>query len=334
MSRDEGGRVSVGDLGEFGLIDRIISRLAPGSVGDRSPVEIGPGDDAAVLATEQPRVVASTDVMVEAQHFRRDWSTGYDVGRKAAASSMADIAAMGAVPTGLLVALVCPPATVLGWVEDLVDGLRDECSGVGASVIGGDVSKGEVVTIAVTALGDLGGLKAVTRSGARPGDVVAVAGRLGYAAGGVAALTRGFRSPRALVDAHRRPEPPYDAGPTAALLGASAMCDVSDGLLADLGHIAAASEVAIDLRTAAFTIPRPIADASAALSQDAMRWILTGGEDHALVATFSPTVALPAAWQPIGAVFDPAERGTQVGVVTVDGMVFPGGAGHDHFRGK
>jgi thiamine-monophosphate kinase len=191
-------------------------------------------------------------------------------------------------------------------------------------VVGGDVSRADAVVVAVTALGDLQGRAAVTRAGARSGDVVAVAGRLGWSAAGYAVLSRGFRSPRALVEAHRRPEPPYAAGPAAALLGATAMCDVSDGLVADLGHIAVASGVAVDLRRDAFTVTRQMADAAQALGKDAWDWVLTGGEDHALVATFPATVALGDEWQVVGAVL------TGSGV-TVDGAPWEGAAGHDHF---
>src|SRR6266550_4116285 len=159
--------ITVADLGEFGLIERLTSRFAARTAG--AGVALGPGDDAAVLATPDGRVVASTDLLVDGRHFRRDWSTATDVGRKAAAQNLAAIAAMGAVPTGLLFGLACPPDLAVDWVESLADGLRDECAPVGASVLGGDVVRGDVLTLAVTALGDLQGRAPVTRSGARAG---------------------------------------------------------------------------------------------------------------------------------------------------------------------
>jgi thiamine-monophosphate kinase len=311
--------MTVSEAGEFGLIARVAARLPQGPA-----TLLGPGDDAAVVLASDGRVVVSTDLLVEGRHFRRDWSGGYDVGRKAAAANLADIAAMGAHPTALVVGLACPPDLPLEWAEALADGLREECALVGASVVGGDVSRADAVVVAVTALGDLRGRAAVTRAGARPGDVVAVAGRLGWSAAGYAVLSRGFRSPRVLVDAHRRPEPPYAAGPAASVLGATAMCDVSDGLVADLGHIAVASGVGVDLRRAAFTVTRQMADAAQALGKDAWDWVFTGGEDHALVATFPPTVALGEEWQVVGAV----RSGSGV---TVDGAPWEGAAGHDHF---
>jgi thiamine-monophosphate kinase len=311
--------MTVSEAGEFGLIARVAARLPQGPA-----TLLGPGDDAAVVLASDGRVVVSTDLLVEGRHFRRDWSGGYDVGRKAAAANLADIAAMGAQPTALVVGLACPPDLPLEWAEALADGLREECALVGASVVGGDVSRADAVVVAVTALGDLQGRAAVTRAGARSGDVVAVAGRLGWSAAGYAVLSRGFRSPRALVEAHRRPEPPYAAGPAAALLGATAMCDVSDGLVADLGHIAVASGVAVDLRRDAFTVTRQMADAAQALGKDAWDWVLTGGEDHALVATFPATVALGDEWQVVGTVLPGSG-------VTVDGAPWEGAAGHDHF---
>jgi thiamine-monophosphate kinase len=317
--------VTVADTGEFGLIDRITARLAvPPSV------LLGPGDDAAVVAAPDGRVVASTDVLVEGHHFRRDWSEAIDIGHRAAAANLADIAAMGARPTALLVALCTPPDLEVRWAEELADGLAAEAAIAGAAVVGGDISASPTLTIAVTALGDLHGAEPVRRSGARPGDVVAVAGRLGFAAAGFTVLSRGFRSPRRLVEAYRRPVVPYAAGPAAIRMGATAMLDVSDGLLADLGHIADASGVAIDLMRDAFEVPPPLPDVSAALGVDPYAWILGGGDDHALVATFPPIAVLSDQWRVIGHVLS---DGTAPIGVTVDGEAFAGvAAGWDHFR--
>ena len=163
----------------------------------------------------------------------------------------------------------------------------------------------------------------VVRSGARPGDVLALCGRQGWAAGGMAVLGRGFRSPRVLVEAYRRPEPPYDAGPVAADAGATAMIDVSDGLLADAGHIATASGVAIDVRRDAFELAEPLQAVGAALNADPLQFILGGGDDHALLATF-PDGSVPKGWLVIGTVSDGAG-------VTVDGEEYEGPTGWTHF---
>jgi thiamine-monophosphate kinase len=312
--------VSVARTGEFGLIARVTARLEAGP-----STLVGPGDDGAVVAVSDGRVVVSTDALVEGRHFRRDWSTGVDVGHRAAGANLADIAAMGAVPTALVVAL-CAPATLdVRWAEDLADGLGAEAAKTGASVVGGDMSSSPTLMLSVTALGDLHGVAPVLRSGARPGDVVAMAGRLGYAAAGYTVLSRGFRTPKVLVEAYRRPEIPYAAGPEAARRGATSMIDISDGLIADLGHVATASRVAIDLEKAAFDVPPQMRDAAQALGTDPFHWVLGGGEDHALVATFPEGTTLPDGFTPIGKVVDGSG-------VTVDGKPHKGPAGWDHFR--
>ncbi|MEV0152131.1 thiamine-phosphate kinase [Micromonospora sp. NPDC050686] len=312
--------MSVTGVGEFGLIDRVTARLSYGPT-----CLLGPGDDAAVVAAPDGRVAASTDVLVEGRHFRRDWSSARDVGHRAAAANLADIAAMGATPTALLVALCAPLDLPAAWAEELADGLGAEAAGVGASVVGGDMSASPTLTVAVTALGDLGGRPPVLRSGARPGDVLALAGRTGWAAAGYTVLSRGFRTPKVLVEAYRRPEVPYRAGPAAAEAGATSMIDISDGLLADVGHVARASGVAVDVHRAAFEVPRQMGDAAQALGVDPYAWLLAGGEDHALAATFPAGTALPEGWRPIGRV-DAGEG------VTVDGRAWDGPAGWDHFR--
>lgn len=253
-------------MGEFALIAALTARLPV-----TDAVLLGPGDDAAVVSAPDGRVVATTDVLVEGVHFRRDWSSAYDVGRKAAAANLADVAAMGGVGTALLVGLVAPPDLPAAWVLELADGLRDECALVGAAVVGGDTVTGQQVVVSVTALGRTD--RVVTRAGARPGDLVVLAGRVGRSAAGLRLLQSGATS-GPLVDAHRRPEPPYAAGPLLAAAGATAMCDVSDGLAQDLGHIAAASGVGIELDRVALQDP-----------EVDLHDVLTGGEDHALVAT-------------------------------------------------
>ena len=298
------------------------SRFAAGAP---AGVLLGPGDDAALLATGDGRVVATTDLLVDGRHFRRDWSTAQDVGRKAAAQNLADIAAMGAHPTGLLLGLAVPPDLPVSWLEGLADGLRAECDPLGAGVLGGDVVRSDTLLIAVTALGDLRGREPVRRDGARAGDVVAYAGRLGWAAAGLAVLGRGFRSPVSVVAAHRRPEPPYAEGPRANELGATSMVDVSDGLVADLQHVAVASGVGIELDTAKLVVPAKLRDVGNALGVEPMEWLLAGGDDHALAATFPGSDPPPEPWTVIGRV----ARGRGV---LVDGAAYEGPAGWDHFR--
>jgi thiamine-monophosphate kinase len=325
---DEG---TLSALGEFGLIAELSALLSPGP-----GTLVGIGDDAAVLAAPDGRVVASTDFLIEGRHFRRDWSSAQDVGRKAAARSLIDVAAMGAVPTGLLVALAAPGDLPVSWARGLAEGLAAECARAGASVIGGDTSRAGSVLIVTTVLGDLAGRAPVLRSGAAPGDLVAVTGVLGHAAAGLALLQAGLPD-GPLVAAQRRPQPPYDAGPEAADLGATAMIDISDGLLADLGHVAAASGVLIDLSSARLAPDVDLLAAAHTLNLDltdsgstprhpsALAWVLGGGEDHALAATFPPRVALPPRWTVIGQVCNGDG-------VLVDGQPWTGSAGWDHFN--
>jgi len=311
-------------MGEFGFIAALARRLPQGS-----GVVLGPGDDAAVVAAPDSRVVVTVDVLVEGVHFRSDWAGPDDIGRRAAAASLADIAAMGARPTALVVGFAAPPSTPTAWALRVGDGLRDEAALVGASVVGGDVTSAAQVVLSVTALGDLEGRAPVTRSGARSGDIVALCGRLGWAAGGLAVLRRGFGSPRVLVEAYRRPEPPYAAGIAAAHAGATAMCDISDGLVADLGHMAQASGVVIDLDRSLVPVGEPLTDVAAAYGKNPIEWVLTGGDDHALVATFAADAKLPEGFVVIGGV-----RPTQGEPrVLVDGEPWSGPGGHTHFSG-
>lgn len=307
---------TIGDVGEFELIKIITKTLSSGP-----QVLLGPGDDAAVLAVPSGQVVVSTDVLVEGVHFRHDWSTGFDVGRKAVAASVADLEAMGATPLGLVVGFSAPPSTPMTWVRFFTQGLQQECEAAGIPLVGGDITQAEKIVLSMTVLGSLE--RAVTRSGAEPGQLVAIRGRLGWSAAGLAVLGRGFRSPRAVVEAHRTPEVAYGAGAEAAAAGATAMIDVSDGLLADLGHIARASGVAVDIDSEALEIAEPIRAVAAATGKDPLGFVLTGGEDHALAACFAPA-DVPSDWSVIGSVS--AGEG-----VTVDGAAWEGTAGFDHF---
>ncbi|OZM74201.1 thiamine-phosphate kinase [Amycolatopsis antarctica] len=312
---------TVAALGEFGLIRAVTeNRVQP------EATLLGPGDDAAVVAAPDGRVVASTDVLVQGVHFRLDWSSPEQVGRKAIAVNLADIAAMGASPTSVLVGLACPGETPSATLTELADGMWAEATRAGIGVVGGDVVHADQLVVSVAALGDLGGRPPVTRSGARPGDILAVCGRLGWAAAGLAVLGRGFRSPVSVVNAQRAPEPPYAAGPAAAVAGATSMIDVSDGLLADLGHIASASGVGLDIHTERLRVDQKLVEVGAALGADPRHWVLTGGEDHALAATFPPFADLPQGWHRIGSVLMPDTA------VTIDGRPAENGAGWEHWR--
>lgn len=318
MVIDESGETMAG-LGEFAVIEKLVTgRDQP------SAVALGPGDDAAVVAAADGRTVVSTDMLVAGRHFRLDWSTPHDVGRKAIAQNAADIEAMGARATAFVVAFGAPGDTPAAQALELADGMWHEAGLVGAGIVGGDLVSAREWVISVTALGDLDGRQPVRRDGARPGDTLAVAGELGRSAAGYTLLRNEIRRFDELRRRHLVPQPPYGQGRAAADAGATAMTDVSDGLLADLGHIAEASRVGIDVSTAALSADHDaVAEAAAALGADAWALILGGGEDHALVATFSGPP--PHGWRAVGRVLDGAPR------VLVDGAEWEGNPGWQSF---
>jgi thiamine-monophosphate kinase len=289
---------------------------------------VGVGDDAAVLAVPDGRVVASTDLLVEGRHFRRDWSGPRDVGAKAAAQNLADIAAMGAAPLALLFGLAIPGGINVAWVLDVTRGMAAECARAGAAIAGGDVSSADAVMLAITALGHLAGRAPVTRGGARVGEVLAISGPVGRSAAGLALLRLGAAdsSPTAarLAAAHLRPQPDYSAGPQAAAAGATAMIDVSDGLVADLGHIADASSVTLSVETESLPGVGELSAVADSIGADWREWALAGGEDHALAATFPTAADVPATWTVIGT----AERGSGV---LVNAQTWNAVGGWDHF---
>lgn len=282
----------LGDIGESAALAAIIP-LLPAATSAR----VGPGDDAAVLGLAHPQVVISSDMMIEGSDFRFEWSRPSDVGFKAIASNAADIAAMGGVVVGYQIAVAAPSATPLRMLVGLAEGCAEAIASLTpeAGVLGGDLTRSEVFTIAVTVLGSMGGRDPVLRSGARAGDILAVAGELGLSHRGLTAL-RGagdddmaiaalVMSDRAVAH-HLRPHPPVRLGPLALDAGATAMMDISDGLVLDASRIAAASGVRIVL------------DEELGLDDDA----LYGGEDHGLLASFPPSSDLPEGFRQIGTI--------------------------------
>ncbi|MDO4899543.1 thiamine-phosphate kinase [Actinomyces sp.] len=356
------GARAIADLGEEALLSSF-TPLLPST----SQAIVPTGDDCAVIGAPDGRYCVSTDVLVQDEHFRTDWSTARDVGARAAAQNLADIAAMGAVPTALVVSLVLPRTTPVAWVQDLARGFADACRGTGAGVVGGDLSVGDRVIIAVTVHGDLDGRRPVLRSGARPGDLVVHAGTLGRSAAGLALLQAGFDDRADEWDAknaaagiaaqclriYRAPEPPLADGPAFADAGATAMMDVSDGLLRDAGRIARASDVVVDIAdldggggavdarrdalglAVDLVVLEPVAgllrhDAVAA-RELARQWVLTGGEDHGMLAALPPSAVgrLPEGARVIGVVR--ARGAGESAGVRVGGRV-PERFGWDHFR--
>ena len=314
---------TLGELGETAIMARIFPRLPAADA-----QLLGPGDDAAVVAAPDGRFVVTTDMMIHGPDFRLAWSTPHDLGWKAAASNLSDVAAMGAAPTALVVAIAAPQGSPVELLEGIADGFRDACAALAPAcgVVGGDLSVSPTLTLAVTAFGDLEGRQPVLRSGARVGDIAAISGELGGAASGLrllfehgidlngqpdaalAAITR-ERYPDG-VNAQLAPAPPISDGVAAAVGGATAMIDLSDGLALDASRVAAASRVAIDL------------DSAAVGSRDA----LDGGENHSLFATFPAGTTLPGGFRRIGTVVE----GTGL---LVDGTAYDRETGWDPYSG-
>lgn len=315
--------LTLGDVSESELLRRIFPFFRTFPV-----LAVGPGDDAAVLRTG-PGTVATTDSMIRGRDWLDEWSSASDVATKLLTQNLADVAAMGARSTAVLVSLVADPATPLEWAVEFARTLGERAAEQGVAVAGGDLSSAPpgVLMVSVTALGDLEGREPVLRSGARVGDVVAVCGPLGRSAAGLA-LLQGGADPRTqppgirtwCVEHHLRPQAPLPEGPRAADDGATSMIDLSDGLLRDGHRIAEASGVRLAL--GAEGLEPFVESLRPAVGEAALECVLAGGEEHSLLATFPST---PDGWWPIGTV----EAGQGV---TLDGA--PQTArGWDHFRG-
>jgi thiamine-monophosphate kinase len=286
------------EIGEFGLIARLTGglELGPG-------VEVGVGDDAAVLApTPGHRLVVTTDVLVEGLDFTAALSEPEDWGWKAVAANLSDLAAMGAEARWLVLALTVPDPTPVATLERVYAGVGEACRAFGVALVGGDVSGGPGLSLAVTALGEAE--RPVLRSGARPGDRLGVTGPLGAAAAGLGLLQRGDRAATDLLGrfpglaaAHRRPTPALAMGLALARAGATALIDVSDGLAGDALHLAEASGVGVEVHDATVPLAPGVAEAAGLLGLDPLELALGGGDDFVLAA------ALPRAAD-LGGVLD------------------------------
>ena len=299
-------------MAEADVLARIFPRLP-----ESDSTILGPGDDAAVIAAPDGRFVVTTDMMVEGPDFRQDWSSPEDIGFKIGAVNLADVAAMGARPTALVVALGAPAETDISVLEGIADGLRLACVTLapGCGVVGGDLSSAPALTLSVTAFGDLDGREPLTRSGAQPGDVIAVAGELGaagiglellFAAEGADEITQ--LSTGLLGRAQLRPHPPIALGVSAATTGATAAMDVSDGLVLDASRIAKASGVSLvfdELGIAQCAAQIATEALAQGLSEeDIIEHVLYSGESHALLTTFPADQVLPLGFTPVGRVIE------------------------------
>lgn len=296
------------ELGEKEVI-RQITQAAPSAVN---------GDDAAVLYPASPnsRVVATTDMLVEGRHFRRDLTTPRDLGRKAVVQNFADVEAMGGRPIAVLLSLSAPMDLPAAVFTEIAAGIAEEIDGWAAELVGGDVTAGHNLVVSITAIGSLGGNTPPLRlDGARVGQTVVAHGALGYSAAGLALLESGLELPEdfdLLVSGYQAPYIEPGSGVVARSAGASAMTDNSDGLIVDTTTMATRSEVTLDLNSEAIAPDNLLIAAGELLGIDPWKWVLEGGEDHTLIGTIHGEA--PVGFRPIGQVLKAADA-----PVTIDG---------------
>ena len=266
---------------EAGLIGRLRDLF---HTSFQTQVQVGIGDDAAVIESSNNKLVATVDMAVEDIHFNRKWSSPFQIGAKLTTANLADIFAMGAVPKYLLVAAGINELNNSETVTELAKGIRSVADRFEVTVIGGDLSKSEKMTLSITALGELSA-QPILRSGARVGDLIYLSSLTGLSAAGLAILNRELDRPRYVVEAHLNPKL---VAPEKLIKVATSMCDVSDGLATDASHLSYASNVDFNLskdlisQAADF---KDLAELAKELNEDVFDWILTGGEDHFFLAT-------------------------------------------------
>lgn len=271
------------DIGEFGLISTI-----KGMVSDGEGVLAGIGDDAAVITISAGKVVLITsDILHEGVDFELRYTEAYLLGRKAVAVSLSDLAACGGRPRAFLTSIALTPDTEVGFVEELYKGMLEEAGRFGISLVGGDTSKGGALVIAIVLLGEADVGEIVYRRGARVGDLIFVTGTLGDAALGLVELKKGGKGE--LVRRHLAPTPRVAAGYQIARRGlATAMIDISDGLVADLHHLAEASGVGGKLWLSSIPLSEDYQREVKEYTEDPYLLALTGGEDYELLFTSPP----------------------------------------------
>lgn len=266
---------------------QVIATLAQIFGSHHSGVLIGIGDDAAVVTTS-PQSVITTDSAVEGTHFNTEWSGAFDIGRKITAANLADIYAMGAVPQYLVVAVTLTGSETMEWISDLAHGIAHEAKSCGAAVVGGDLTRGAIKVISITAIGEVG--KAITRSGAQVGDSIYLSSLPGWSVAGLAVIEKdGVDDLEAYaIEQFCAPSVDYSAAVAMANAGASAMCDVSDGLIIQAAQMAEAAGASFNFNKDLFTNdPEFVAlnELAEKCGIDIYQWIFAGGEDHVFLAT-------------------------------------------------
>ena len=321
---------TLGDLGEFGFIDRI-AKLIP----KQSDVIEGVGDDCAVVRTGDQVWLATADLSIENIHFRWAKTTPHDLGWKAVSVSLSDIAAMGGVPRFVVATVAARPDMDADALAGVMEGMVAACESAGAALVGGDTTRSDGGLVLDTfVLGEAPKGRYITRAGAKPGDIIALTGWPGRSAAGYHALEHGLDAPDELIKAPTRPTARVQAGQwLREQRGVHALIDVSDGIVQDAGHIAERSACAIDIDSKALPIHEVLRDFCAKHNRSATDLALTGGEDYELLVAYAPDDDLPARFaKACNLPLTPFGRCTAAPPeVRVDGKKLTRG-GYDHFK--
>ena len=305
---------------EAGLVERLRELFQTSFA---QGVEVGIGDDAAVISASNNKLVATLDIAIEDVHFKSLWSSPFQIGAKLTTANLADLFSMGATPKYLLVGAAISEVNNSEVITELAQGIRSVADKFEVSVIGGDLSKSEKMSLSITALGEMA-KDPITRSGASAGDLIDLSSLPGLSAAGLAILERGLDRPKYVVQAHLNPKL---VAPIKLIEVASAMSDISDGLVSDARNIARASKVDLNFDTSALEASpdfKDLGELATELGVDVYDWIFSGGEDHFFIATVPEKYA-------------DKNLGLQVGkVVAGSGLIMIDGeqtqrAGYQHF---
>ncbi len=337
--------MKIDDIGEFGLIEEI-SKLVNKEQKKNGRVSVGIGDDTAVVAPpDADRMLLTTDTMVENVHFNRAYARGQDIGYKAMATNISDIAAMGGQPDFATVTLGLPRDTDVELIKDIYTGLLACGQEYGATIVGGDLTKANKIFITVSLTGHASTDLVKLRSYGEPGDIVMVTGSLGGAAAAFKGLKAGARPgrgmPKSLFLRFARPIPRLEEGRIAAKAGAGAMQDISDGLLADLKHICEASAHGARIRLHDIPVFPEAARLPGLSKASALRLAITGGEDYELIITAESAKAGKIKTKiegetgtPVTFIGEITENGSEIEVLDEEGRKVPQKrAGYEHFNG-
>ena len=305
---------------EAGLVERLRELFQTSFA---QGVEVGIGDDAAVVSASNNKLVATLDIAIEDVHFKSLWSSPFQIGAKLTTANLADLFSMGATPKYLLVGAAISEVNNSEVITEIAQGIRSVADKFEVSVIGGDLSKSEKMSLSITALGEMA-KDPITRSGASAGDLIYLSALPGLSAAGLAILERGLDRPKYVVQAHLNPKL---VAPIKLIEVASAMSDISDGLVSDARNIARASKVDLNFDTSALEASpdfKDLGELATELGVDVYDWILSGGEDHFFIATVPEKYADKNLGIQVGKVVAGS------GLITIDGVQTQR-AGYQHF---